>query len=89
MGRQAALALIFAGGMGFLFATATPQTPEEVHKHLEKDGFSNVIVKGTLGRCGKGKSRFFFTARNAQSRALSGEVCAEPWPQLYQVSVNR
>jgi hypothetical protein len=89
LGKQAGLALLFATGMGVLFATATPQTPEEVRKYLEKDGYSNVVVQSLQGRCGKGQLKFSFKARNSQNRPTSGEVCGYPYPALYRVSINR
>jgi hypothetical protein len=89
MGKQAGLALIFAAGMGVLFATATPQTPEEVRKYLEKDGFSNVAVQELEGRCGKCRSRFAFKARSSQNLPVTGEVCGYSYPALYRVSINR
>jgi hypothetical protein len=89
MGKQAGLALMFAAGMGVLFATATPQTPEEVRKYLEKDGFSNVVVQKLDGRCGKGRSRFSFGAQSPQKLPVTGEVCGYSYPALYRVSINR
>lgn len=89
MGKQAGLALLFAAGMGVLFATATPQTPEEVRRYLEKDGYSSVAVQSLHGRCGKGQLRFSFKARNAQNRPTSGEVCGHSYPALYRVSIDR
>jgi hypothetical protein len=89
MGKQIGLALMFAVGMGVLFATATPQTPEEVRKYLEKDGFSDVAVQKLDGRCGKGRSRFAFKARSRQKLPVTGEVCGHSYPALYRVSVNK
>ena len=89
MANQLGLALIFAAGAGVLFATATPQTPEEVRKYLEKDGFSNVAVQRLDGRCGKGQSRFSFKARSSQNLPVTGEVCGYSYPALYRVSLNR
>ena len=89
MANQLGLALIFAAGAGALYATATPQTPEEVRKYLEKDSFSNVVVQKLEGGCGKGRSRFSFKARSAQNLPLTGEVCGHSYPALYRVSINR
>jgi hypothetical protein len=88
VGKQAGLALMFAAGMGVLFATATPQTPEEVRKYLEKDGFLSVAVQGPTGRCGKGRSTFTFKARSTQNLPLTGEVCAGPIQALYRVRLS-
>ena len=84
MQRPMGLGLFFAMGIAVLFFMV-PQTPENVRKYLEKNGYSNAQVSGPLGSCGKSKSKFSFTALSSNARRVSGEVCADAFPFLYSV----
>jgi hypothetical protein len=70
------VAVVTSGIVVFL-VTSTPQTPENLIKYLEKNEYAQVQVIGPATRCGKGRNRFAFVARNNSGASIHGEVCMD------------